>query len=158
MKNSTKELIYTLLDILDVLKRSNYILSGNSNAINEAKSELFALINDGNKLSYNVIHELIGTIPAILIDKNKFPSNGDIVKFAEMTLNIKVPYWEKKKREEIIGRIVYVIAEEKPKELSKFIIPWEEFNSIKLSESKKDKVVKNFVDTWLEFFENYNKQ
>ncbi len=157
MKNNTKELIYTILDILDVFQRSNQIFKNDAININDAKSELFSLINENNKNSKNNIHELIGTIPSILIDKSKFPSNGDIVKFAEKTLHISVPSWEKKKREEIIGRIVYVIAEKKPSDLNKFIEPWEEFNSLQTNDIKKTKDKTNFVETWLEFFENYNR-
>ena len=78
------------------------------------------------------------------------------MKFSEFSFNIKVPSWEKKIREEIIGRIVYAIAETNPKELLKFTEGWNEFNRVDESKAETSKLKTNYVDMWLSFFEKYN--
>lgn len=52
---------------------------------------------------------LIGTIPFLLMDEKIFEKNQDIANFAN-TLNIKIPWPEKKKKEDIIGRIIVSIS------------------------------------------------
>lgn len=160
MKDVTKNLLYTVLDIIEILSKDNlsklrmdeYIIARNEliNLIHPSDSSF-----SNNDVNENVITELIGILPSLLIDKKKFPSNKDLVRFSEHSFNVIVPSWEKKKREEIIGRIVYMIAEKSPFELQKFTQGWKEFNDKeKKSTQSKDKT--NYVDTWLSFFENYN--
>lgn len=57
----------------------------------------------------NELETLIGTIPFLLTNKKIFEKNQDIAEFAKK-LNIDIPSPEKKKREDIIGRIVVSIA------------------------------------------------
>ncbi|WP_315163348.1 hypothetical protein [Capnocytophaga leadbetteri] len=157
MKESTKKLLYTLLDILEILRRDEYLNDLDEYTI--VKKEIIHLIHpitDEKVNEKNVIENLIGILPSTLIDKDKFPSNKDLVKFSEFSFNIKVPSWEKKKREEIIGRIVYAIAETNPKELLKFTEGWNEFNRVDESKAETSKLKTNYVDMWLSFFEKYN--
>lgn len=167
MRKDTKEFIYLLLDFIDVLTKSN-----SSNALfkidhyqlMEIKDELFLLMHDDSeKISSDegkLIPNLIGTLPFILVDKNKFPTNNDIVKFAECSLKLEIPNWEKKSREEIIGRIISQIAAQNESELKDFFEIWNKFNDKKIKQNKKKNIQQNnsnFVDTWLKFFETYNK-
>ena len=50
-------------------------------------------------------HFLIGALPRLLLDRNLFPSNDDIVDFATSALNLDMKV-EKRARFEIIGKIV----------------------------------------------------
>lgn len=50
-------------------------------------------------------HFLIGALPRLLLDRELFPSNDDIVEFANMALRIDMKV-EKRARFEIIGKIV----------------------------------------------------
>lgn len=163
MKEATKNLLYTVLDIIEVISNDKFS-SIDKNDYLIARNELINLIHPTNSNIYkinnseeDVITELIGILPSLLIDKKKFPANKDLVRFSESSFNIIVPSWEKKKREEIIGRIVYMIAEKSPLELQKFTDVWKEFNdNVKKTSNSKDKT--NYVDTWLSFFENYNNK
>ena len=149
MKESTKKLLYTILDILEILRRDEYL--NNLDEYTIVKKEIIHLIHpitDEKVNEKNVIENLIGILPSTLIDKDKFPSNKDLVKFAEFSFNIK--------REEIIGRIVYAIAETNPKELLKFTEGWNEFNKIDESKADTSNLKINYVDMWLSFFEKYN--
>ena len=90
MRKDTKEFIYLLLDFIDVLTKSsnpNALFKIDHNQLMEIKDELFLLMHDDSeKISSDegkLIPNLIGTLPFILVDRNKFPTNNDIVKFAE---------------------------------------------------------------------------
>jgi len=55
------------------------------------------------------LENLIGTIPFLLLNQSYFEKNQDIAVFAR-SLGIHIPSPEKKKREDMIGRIVSAIA------------------------------------------------
>ncbi|MBV6853983.1 hypothetical protein KWH45_11200 [Xanthomonas campestris pv. mirabilis] len=50
-------------------------------------------------------HFLIGALPRLLLDRDLFPSNDDIVEFSNVALSIELKV-EKRARFEIIGKIV----------------------------------------------------
>ena len=167
MEKGTKEIIYLILDIIDAISRTssqNSFINVDVNKLIDTKNELFKLLlptEDKDNIDKDIIHDLIGMLPLILVDKKKFPSNNDIVRFAEKSLNLEIPSWEKKSREEIIGRFISQIAAKKPSELKTFFRIWNKFNDEttkeKINTKKPNKLNStNFVDTWLKFFENYN--
>lgn len=49
---------------------------------------------------------LIGILPSLLLDKKYFPRNDKIAEFAHKKLKIKIPSPHKKKRAELMGRII----------------------------------------------------
>ncbi|MBU3907488.1 MAG: hypothetical protein KKA64_04545 [Nanoarchaeota archaeon] len=49
---------------------------------------------------------LIGILPSLLMDKKYFPRNEMIADFAEKKLKISIPSPHKKKRAELMGRII----------------------------------------------------
>jgi len=63
--------------------------------------------------------ELIGSVPYILTNKEFFPNNESIVQFAKQ-IGIIIPSWQKKKKDEILGRIISEILRFEPKKLSQF--------------------------------------
>lgn len=166
MNKDTKELIYMLLDIVDAFNRTSAqsdFIKIDTLKLTKVKNELFDLMmsesSSNVKDEINMLPHLIGTLPFILVDKTKFSSNNDIVKFAERSLGLEIPSWEKKSREEIIGRFISQIAAKQPSELETFFKIWNKFNieSSKKNSAKKTSSKKaNFVDTWLNFFEKNN--
>jgi len=178
MKEDTKNAIYILLDLLDSLKKSsNYshnLININPNKFEEIKTDLFNLMsksdfpdetryneftrskwdeNYANK--WNEKMDLIGILPYVLMDKNKFPNNEAIVRLAEKSLNMRVLNWNKRSRNEIIGVIISNIAENKEKDFKYFLNPWKKFINNESLQKFKSNV--DFVDLWLNFFENYKR-
>ena len=49
---------------------------------------------------------LVGVLPSLFIDEKLFPSNEDIVEFAQYILDISIPRWQKKSKYELIGHVV----------------------------------------------------
>lgn len=49
---------------------------------------------------------LVGVLPKLFTDQKLFPTNEDIVEFAQSILTINLTRWEKKSRYELIGLIV----------------------------------------------------
>jgi hypothetical protein len=87
------------------------------------------------------LENLIGTIPFLLLNQNIFERNQDIANFAQ-SLGIHIPSPEKKKREDMIGRIVSAIAsfdEKKIIELNK---------ALKLNKKSVKNDKSNFFKDW----------
>ncbi len=163
MRKETKEIIYIVLDFLESFARTTRdnrnLIYVNEKTLKDVKKELFYLLEQTEKnTSHRTIDkkiELIGILPSILINKNKFPTNESIVKLAEKSLNLKIPNWNKKSRNEIIGIVIAKIAEKDIAELDLFIKAWKKFTEQK--EIKKEYSRQDFVDVWLKFFEHYKK-
>lgn len=64
-------------------------------------------ISDGTSEAYN----LIGVLPSLLKDNEIFQNNSQLVQFAEEVLEIKIPRWEKRSRNELIGLIICEVEE-----------------------------------------------
>lgn len=99
------------------------------NQINKSDIELLEkLLSHTNVESFEKIplkelnkdkKELIGKLPFILMETKYFNSNQEIVSFAEK-ININIPTnWEKRSKEEIIGRIVVSVSKFEPNKLEK---------------------------------------
>ena len=163
MRKETKEIIYIVLDFLESFARTSKVnrnlIYVNKTVLEDVKKELFSLLEQAEKTkSYRTVDkktELIGTLPSVLIDKNKFPTNESIVKLVEKSLNLKISNWKKKSRSEIIGILIAKIAEKDVSELNLFIKAWKEFTEQK--EIKKEHTHEDFVELWLKFFEHYKK-
>lgn len=171
MKAETKEFVYTLLDIVDALQKSIFFANVDNEKLASAKRDLVELLNFSSNLvnessnsiskkNSDIISSLIGVVPFILVDKEKFPTNSHIIRFAEKSLNLHITSWEKKSREELIGRFIVNIASKKQSELVDFLMAWRAFmdDDIQLTDNKSKKNKTDFVDTWLNFFENYHKK
>jgi hypothetical protein len=158
MRENTKNIIYMALDLLESMNKSanqnNQFIIINKNEMNQVKNDLFELIIDSGKISESVEEKkkkLIGTLPYVLMDKTKFPTNMSIAKLAENSLNFKISSPDKRGREEMIGLIIGKIANDQDNKFTWFMEIWKEFiDSEKLSENVK--INKDFVDIWLDFF------
>jgi len=163
MRKETKEIIYIVLDFLESFARTSKqegnLIYVNKSVLEDVKNDLFNLLNQIEKSKLYGTEdkktELIGTLPSVLIDKNKFPTNESIVKLAEKSLSLKISNWRKKSRNEIMGILTTKIAEKNISELNLFIKAWKDFTEQK--QIKKEHKHEDFVDLWLKFFEHYRK-
>lgn len=123
---------------------------------NLSKKELLLIVQNMQKILNREVHEeeqieeqpqnelenLIGTIPFFLLNKDIFEKNQDIADFAK-EINIIIPSPEKKKREDMIGRIISAIAGFDKKKLSNLN---KAINALKKTDVKKGK--SNFFKDW----------
>ena len=108
--------------------------------------------NQSNNSNQNSQMEtLIGSIPFILLDKNIFNKNMDVVEFAER-IGISISGGEKKKIDEIVGRIIVAIKEFQPSKISQLNHAITELKSNSKSNSKKDK--NSFFEEWDKVIKN----
>jgi hypothetical protein len=185
MLEETKNVIYMSLDLLNSLSKtsdtkSNFI-NIDENTLRKVREELFDMLKDQSskpeelRLTHKVYNiagknvnkklEIIGLLPYILIDKGKFPENKDIAKLAQESLNLEIPFWKKRSRNEIIGNLIAMIATKEDKDLDLFFKAWKEFtqkDTIQIenwksstAEENKNPEKRDFVDIWLEFFNHY---
>ena len=59
----------------------------------------------------NVVSELIGVLPSLLVDSTLFKVNKDLAIFSTEVLGIEIKNWEKKSKYDIIGNILCLIQE-----------------------------------------------
>jgi len=161
MREETKNVIYITLDILNSLAKTSQettsFIKIDKKTLELVRKELFELIKTNRTKSINEKKiELIGILPSILVDKQKFPTNKDLIKFAEKSLNFYFPKGNKS-RSEIVGIIIDEISRKSDKDIELFLKALKEF--LKNNNEKKQSNVtsKSFVDTWLEFFNHYKQ-
>ena len=87
---------YADIDLKSVAKLVGEILSCKGQAFSIEKLSQ----KDSNK------QFLVGVLPRLFIDHMLFPTNNDIVEFANSVLSLQIPGHDKKSRYDIIGRIV----------------------------------------------------
>lgn len=134
MKEETKNIIYTILDLLDSLSKTSQdqpnFIKIDKNILNEVKLEILNMISSDERDQINRDNrktELIGMLPYVLIDKNKFPSNSDIYRLAKNSLDLEISRWDKRSRDELIGILISQIAMKKEADLENFFNAWKKF-------------------------------
>jgi hypothetical protein len=176
MRNETKNVIYMALDLLNSINKTSHesnFLKIDDVTYREVKSELFDLLNENrpnqDKLSDTVkqkrkaekdsekISEIIGLLPYILIDKKKFKTNSDIAKLAKDSLNMEIPSWKNRSRNEMVGVLISMIASKPTEELDLFFEAWKEFTQDDINNEKRSTDSRDYVDVWLEFFNKYKR-
>lgn len=124
-------------ELLEILERLKGILEGNV----EKQSSL-PFSNSNSESTTNDLETLIGTIPFLLLNQQIFEKNQDIADFANR-LNIQIPSPEKKKREDIIGRIVSSIASFDDKKIAELNYAIKALKKIDIKKGKS-----NFFKDW----------
>jgi len=137
---SKKELVKLFKDIESLLNGD--LLPQNNSAINNTSNQENNLLTDNNYEQRNDLENLIGTIPFLLLNQKIFEKNQDIADFAE-NLGIHIPSPEKKKREDMIGRVVSAIARFDNKMIADLNVA---IKSLKKTDIKKGKF--NFFRDW----------
>jgi hypothetical protein len=172
MKNETRNVIYMALDLLNSMNRTSQessLLRMNDEMYNEVKSEIYEILSESKWQSFNEQKfvesktnvgkktEIIGLLPSMLFDKNKFKNNQDIAKLAKDSLNMEIPSWKKRSRNEIVGVLISMIVVKPDDELELFYEAWKRFTQ----EDKNNKNISNdsrdYVDLWLEYFKKYRE-
>ena len=87
MKNETKESLYSMLDIMDAIASVSF-MKIDIEKINRIRKDVLDLINEKNDIDKldNDAEELLGILPIMLLDNNRFPAAKDILYFAEKCL------------------------------------------------------------------------
>ena len=161
MKKETKEALYSLLDLMDMLGSIEFINMDIDKA-NSIRKEVLDVIGEKKEVSIldSNTEELLGILPMLLLDVNKLPSAKEILKFAEKCLNIEIKnYWLKRSRAEVAGIVLNEVYEQSPQQFNKFLKAWNKFNSESNSSSLDNKKLsdeKGFMESWFEFFDSYN--
>lgn len=102
--------------------------------------------NQSNYLNpTNEVESLIGSIPFILLDKSIFQKNMDVVEFASK-IGIDIQNGEKKKIDEIVGRIIAAIKEFPPTQIAQLNQAILQLKAKPSRATKKDK--KSFFEEW----------
>lgn len=162
MTNKTKNAMYSILDLIDSLGTIEFVKL-DKDSVNQIRKEVLDFINDDSprQLSNSVLDktnsELLGILPTILLDEDKFSTTKDILTFAEYCLMIEIkPYWSKRSKAELIGIVISEVSKQNPKQFNRFLNAWDSFN--KKTENEKRQYGKNdFVGVWLNFFNTFKE-
>lgn len=101
----------------------------------------------------NEIENLIGSIPFILLDKTIFQKNQDVVEFASR-IGIDIISGEKKKIDEIVGRITVAIKEFPPSKIIRLNQAIAQLKEKTSTSKKRDKI--SFFQEWDKVIKNMN--
>lgn len=160
MKKETKEALYSLLDLMDIIGSIDFINMDIDKA-NVIRKEVLNVIGEKKEVTIldSSTEELLGVLPIILLDSNKFPSAKEILKFAEKCLNIEIKnYWLKRSRAEVVGIVINEVYVQSPEQFNKFLKAWNKFNN-ETNPTKtginKSSDSKGFIEAWFEFFDSY---
>lgn len=160
MKRETKEALYSLLDLMDMLGSIEFINMDIDKA-NSIRKEVLDVIGEKKEVTIldSSTEELLGILPMILLDSNKFPSAKEILKFAEKCLNIEIKnYWLKRSRAEAAGIVLNEVYEQSPEQFNKFLKAWSKFSCDSNSCPENNQQIpdeKGFMESWFEFFDSY---
>lgn len=160
MKKTTKEALYSLLDLMDILGSSDFIKVDIDKA-NAIRKEVLDIIGEKKEVTIldSSTEELLGILPMLLLDSKKFPSAKEILKFADRCLNIEIKgYWLKRSRAEVVGIVINEVYEQSPEQFNKFLKAWNKFNGETDSgsiSSNQTSDGKGFMEAWFQFFDSY---
>lgn len=167
MDSSTKESLYSLLNLIDYLESVSFI-SLDVNKVNQIRESIFSAINSNSgvqKISsekeYN--YDFTKLIVDFFTSKKLFKTKEEIVNYLENNFKIKnAKKWEKKTVNDIIGNVVVFVSSQDD---DYFVNIVNEMNEkIKnLDISSKNKKPKNsnkntFVNTWFNYFEKFREE
>ncbi|HHX59427.1 MAG TPA: hypothetical protein GX707_01620 [Epulopiscium sp.] len=160
MRIETKEALYSLLDLMDVIGNIGFIDMDIEKA-NRIRKDVLEVINGKNdNILDKTADELLGILPSMLLDNNKFTNTKEILFFAEKCLDIEVKnYWHKRSRHEVIGIIIGEVSKQNRKQYNRFLKAWNEFNlntnsNNKIKDYKLD-INEGFMERWFRFFDTY---
>ena len=162
MKKETKESLYSLLDLMDLLGNIDF-LKIDIDKTNRIRKDVLDVIGDKSEMEIldTTSQDLLGVLPMILLDNKKFVSVKEILNFAEKCLNIDVkPYWLRRSRAEVVGIIINVVYNQSPEQFNKFLKTWNEFNNKnninEVNETATES--KGFIEAWFHFFDEYKEK
>lgn len=166
MDSSTKESLYSLLNLIDYLESVSFI-SLDVNKVNQIRESIFSVINSNdNEKSTNSEKEYNYDFTKLIVDfftsKKLFKNKEEIVNYLENNFKIKnAKKWEKKTVNDIIGNVVVFISSQ-DEEYFNYIVNEMNDKIKNLDISSKNKKSKNsnkntFVNTWFNYFEKFRE-
>ena len=129
---------YTKQELISIIEEVSFLLE---------KIKYPTKKNRGHK---DDLEELIGSLPFLLLNESIFEKNLDIARFAEK-LGIKIPSPEKKKKEDIIGRVIASVAKFNSNKITELNLIIGELNQTQKSSNKN-----NFFTDWEDAIKNIN--
>lgn len=162
MRNETKDALYSLLDLMDVIGNVGFVQMDIDKA-NRIRKEVLEEINGKkNNITDRSADEMLGVLPTMLLDTDKFANTKEILEFAEKCLDIDVKnYWLKRSRQEVIGIIIGEVSKQNQKQFNRFLKAWDEFNlntngNAKTYDTKAENK-EGFMDRWFRFFDVFKE-
>ena len=167
MDSSTKESLYSLLNLMDYLESVSFI-SLDVNKVNQIRESIFSVTNSNNNVKKissgnEYQYDFTKLIVDFFTSKKLFKTKEEIVNYLENNFKIKnAKKWEKKTVNDIIGNVVVFVSSQDD---DYFVHIVNEMNEkIKnLDISSKNKKSKNsnkntFVNTWFNYFEKFREE
>jgi hypothetical protein len=167
MDSSTKESLYSLLNLIDYLESVSFI-SLDVNKVNQIRESIFSVTNSNNNVKKissgnEYQYDFTKLIVDFFTSKKLFKTKEEIVNYLENNFKIKnAKKWEKKTVNDIIGNVVVFVSSQDD---DYFVHIVNEMNEkIKnLDISSKNKKSKNsnkntFVNTWFNYFEKFREE
>lgn len=166
MDSSTKETLYSLLNLIDYLESVSFI-SVDVNKVNQIRESIFSVINSNdNEKSISSEKEYKYDFTKLIVDfftsKKLFKTKEEIVNYLENNFKIKnAKKWEKKTVNDIIGNVVVFISSQDDGYFNYIVNEMNE-KIRNLDISSKNKKSKNsnkntFVNTWFNYFEKFRE-
>ena len=167
MDSSTKETLYSLLNLIDYLESVSFI-SVDVNKVNQIRESIFSVINSNdNEKSISSEKEYKYDFTKLIVDfftsKKLFKTKEEIVNYLENNFKIKnAKKWEKKTVNDIIGNVVVFISSQDEEYFNHIV---NEMNDkiknldISSKNKKSNSLNKNtFVSTWFNYFEKFREE
>ncbi|RKW57327.1 MAG: hypothetical protein D8H95_03265 [Lachnospiraceae bacterium] len=164
MDSSTKESLYSLLNLIDYLESVSFI-SLDVNKVNQIRESIFSVINSNNNVKKissgnEYQYDFTKLIVDFFTSKKLFKTKEEIVNYLENNFKIKnAKKWEKKTVNDIIGNVVVFISSQDEEYFNHIV---NEMNDkiknldISSKNKKSNSLNKNtFVSTWFNYFEKY---
>lgn len=119
-KITPEEFINKFLVLLNQVNKTDINKYLNSIERSDYSQYEFFPLNPKNKRSTNKeLKAMIGTLPFVLLSKQYFPTNTDLYRFAN-SMGIRIQFWKKRSRPEMIGIIITEVSQFKPPQLYRF--------------------------------------
>ena len=167
MDSSTKETLYSLLNLIDYLESVSFI-SVDVNKVNQIRESIYSVINSNdNEKSISSEKEYKYDFTKLIVDfftsKKLFKTKEEIVNYLENNFKIKnAKKWEKKTVNDIIGNVVVFISSQDEEYFNHIV---NEMNDkiknldISSKNKKSNSLNKNtFVSTWFNYFEKFREE
>ena len=167
MDSSTKESLYSLLNLIDYLESVSFI-SLDVNKVNQIRESIFSVINSNNNVKKissgnEYQYDFTNLIVDFFTSKKLFKTKEEIVNYLENNFKIKnAKKWEKKTVSDIIGNVVVFISSQDEEYFNHIV---NEMNDkiknldISSKNKKSNSLNKNtFVSTWFNYFEKFREE
>ena len=167
MDSSTKESLYSLLNLIDYLESVSFI-SLDVNKVNQIRESIFSIINSNNNVKKissgnEYQYDFTKLIVDFFTSKKLFKTKEEIVNYLENNFKIKnAKKWEKKTVNDIIGNVVVFISSQDEEYFAHIVNEMNEKiknSDISSKNKKSNSLNKNtFVNTWFNYFEKFREE